>query len=87
MSGTVQLDSQTILGLAQMGMLAVDKLLELKAARAARKLEVINGPVGPVMDDATFHAHFARWTDAADEASAHAGARIDARHADDDDTA
>lgn len=75
-----KLDGTTINALIQLGMMGIGAIQRIREDRASRKLEVTDGPNGPEMDDATFDAHFVKWTIAADTASQHASERIEDRH-------
>jgi hypothetical protein len=76
----MKVDAGLIEAFIRLGLIGAAGIQKILAARAARKLEVVETPEGPVMDDATFALHVEKWHKAADEASAHASERLEARH-------
>jgi hypothetical protein len=76
----VKIDVATIEAFIKLGIIGIAGIQKIRAYRAARKLEISETPDGPDIDDATYAAHFVKWMAAADEASAHASERLEARH-------
>jgi hypothetical protein len=72
-----QLNAADAVQLIQLGITTVAAIREARAKRKA-ELEVIDAS-GQPMTDAQFDAHFAAFDVAADQAGAHAAARIEGR--------